>query len=96
MGANIRKFGGGLPTPRGHDTASRFEPEGFSTGVSDTQALPISVAGSGKRIRDWKNVDEALKEETAGDWPIDGPRTVAWCATFFRKRLCPSEHHQTW
>ena len=92
----MRRFGGGSATPRGYDTASRIEGQSLSPEVVETRVLPIAVAGSGKRNRDWKDVDESIKEEAASDWPIDGPRTVAWCATFFRKRLCPSEHHQAW
>ena len=89
VGANIRRFGGGSATPRAYDTVSRIEGLSVSPEVVETRVLHIAFAGSGKRNLDWKDVDESIKEEAASDWPIDGPRTVAWRSTFFPKTPLP-------
>eukprot|EP00929_Paragymnodinium_shiwhaense_P061827 TRINITY_DN30893_c0_g1_i1.p1 TRINITY_DN30893_c0_g1~~TRINITY_DN30893_c0_g1_i1.p1 ORF type:complete len:406 (+),score=91.50 TRINITY_DN30893_c0_g1_i1:264-1481(+) len=60
--------------------------------VEDARVLTIERQ-SGRRVREWPSVVEACSEEAFEDWPISGPRTVAWCLRFLKRRHTPLDHH---
>ena len=77
----------GPPTPR---EAEVVEP-------TDARVLPVAYNRLGQRRREWGALSGLLHEVEFDSWPVAGPRTTNWVATFFRRRGCgPEDHHRWW
>ena len=59
--------------------------------------LPSGAGRARRRTRVCRDVVELLTETNAEDWPVVGPRTLAWCARFLDQRAGGSlDWRQSW
>ncbi|CAK0893680.1 unnamed protein product [Prorocentrum cordatum] len=65
---------------------------------TDARVMRVKYAGgSGKRHRDWKEVQDGITEVPLVDLPIDWPRTSSWCVAFLGRGAhggTPLDHHR--
>jgi hypothetical protein len=54
--------------------------------------LPVLTTAVG-RHREFSSLAELCEEENFDDFPLEGPRTGAWCLNFLRRRHTPTDHH---
>ena len=69
-----RDAGGEAPRP-----PAREEPV---PELPDFRVLPLGYDRNNFRTREFRDAVERLDEMSFGDFPVQGPRTVAWCARF--------------
>ena len=63
----------------------------------DARLMPVVFHGKVRRRRAWRDVVALLSAVPFEDWPVPGPRTVAWCARYLDRRGGgPLDHHQWW
>ncbi|CAK0902947.1 unnamed protein product, partial [Prorocentrum cordatum] len=67
---------------------------------TDARVMRVKYArGSGKRHRDWREVQDGIAEVPLVDLPIEGPRTSSWCVAFLGRGAhggTPLDHHRWW
>ena len=74
---------------------SHISPPAASGDTLDARCLKIQYVG-GRRHRDFSSLVDDCFEEDFTDFPLVGPRTVAWCLAFMRRRRHPTDHHALW
>ncbi len=53
--------------------------------VDEARLLPIRRSPAGERTRSWTSIADDSRLEEFRDWPIVGPRSVAWCLSFLKQ-----------
>ena len=65
--------------------------------AGDARLLPVDTGAGGRVVKLWRGVAAAVMEAAFADFPVPGPRTVAWCVKYLnRKAVGPREHHKWW
>ena len=65
--------------------------------VDDARTLSLDLGVGGRRRRQWRDICVQFSPETFADWPVQGPRTTAWCCEFINRRGGgPLDHHRWW
>ena len=78
--------GGGLQALAAALAGPQEEAGGPGAGDPEGDARTVAVCfdEAGQRFREYREGVRRCSEETWGDWPIRGPRTVVWLLRFFR------------
>ena len=64
---------------------------------ADARLLAVETDARGRKRRAWREVVSAMSQVAFTDWPVPGPRTMAWCAHYLDRRGGgPLDHHQWW
>ena len=61
----------------------------------DARVMPVTHRG-GARHKDWGIIAETISEDKIPQWPIDEPRTTAWCVKYMLKEGGAALHHECW
>ena len=63
----------------------------------DARLVPLKRGGAGERHYDWRPLCDLVTSFAYKDWPVQGPRTVAWVCRFLTHLgRTPTEHHRSW
>ena len=63
----------------------------------DARLVPLRIGGDKTRHYDWRPLCDIVDGFAYKDWPVSGPRTVAWVCRFLTHLgRTPTEHHRGW
>lgn len=90
--ATTGRTGGAIDEDGVDATALRDEGGGGDEGDErdlDARVLTVRRGGDGRRARSFKDTVAELIETTWDGWPVQGPRTLLWCA----QHIAEFDHH---